>query len=867
MNKLNGPNRILAGPGTGKTTFLISKTSQLFDFLSDNHQGVIISTFTRKATDELISRLYKSLSVEQINKINFIIGTIHSICFELLSRYSEKDYGDFEILAEESQIHFIHSKLANLGFSNDRIKKNGWQLAEELATVYNKITDHQIEFSTLDYKNDIELEEACHTYDTYKKLLNRNRLFDFATIQSTLLAELNSSPIFLNKIQKDFNYFLVDEFQDVNNLQNEIFITLSGPSFNLTIVGDDDQSIYAFRGSSVDHIRNFNVELENKGLNVVNNILNVNYRSTSDIVEFTNSILDNVKYPRIEKDIKAFRKGINHPVVINEFSNEVDESQFIIQTINELKNRNIISSYDQIAILFRSLKGHAKSVINALSASNIPYVLTGAGNFFDSIVGQEFLAILEYYLAKDIEKTQIFYDQLAIIDINYNTDLTTVYSNLDFINNLERIFENKNYKSCIDLCYDIFIGTNFLSRYNIEGPNLGKLTDIVLKFDDYSDRFDPWGLFSYLTYLKKNQEVDYEQSENNNAVNIMTIHQSKGLEFPVVFMPSQMERNKRTNINDRLNKLINASNQNYDEDHRVFYVGCTRAEDLLIISGSKTLNHTKKTYELNSIIKQAAKNINHKLDLDYDLLKSQNFRNTNTKRKKSIKLSYNKVNLYNFCPRAYQYSNVWNLQTVRIGGLEFGRNIHKIIEIIIREILSGCNLRSIDMDTLVENNWKNANFKNDDQNEKFKTAAKTQLNQLLVNCKDYLRLDNIFSVEDEFNISIGETLITGRFDAVFKNNDGFTIIDFKTGDARDYSSQLSFYKLCFKQKYNENQSIKLAVYFLKEGRLEFIKENNEEDEIDKIRTVANAISNNEFYPKPGKNCKDCSFNNICEYAL
>jgi len=110
---LHGPNLILAGPGTGKTTFLINKTVELFRTVKEKKDGIIICTFTRKATEELTTRLYSKLKVQEINKVNFIIGTIHSICFDLLARYSEKDFGDYQILPEESQVHFIHSKLKN----------------------------------------------------------------------------------------------------------------------------------------------------------------------------------------------------------------------------------------------------------------------------------------------------------------------------------------------------------------------------------------------------------------------------------------------------------------------------------------------------------------------------------------------------------------------------------------------------------------------------------------------------------------------------------------------------------------------------------------------------------------------------------
>lgn len=864
---LLGPNLILAGPGTGKTTFLINKTVEIFRSVKAKNDGIIICTFTKKSTEELTTRLYSKLEVKAINKVNFIIGTIHSICFDLLARYSEKDYGDYQILSEESQVQFIHSKLKNLGYSSDRIKKNGWTLSEELATIYNKINDEKIDYSNLDFKDDIELEEACHTYPTYRRLLERNRLLDFASIQSTFLKELKEPSGFKEKIIADFKYYLVDEYQDVNNLQNEIFITLSKPYFNLTIVGDDDQSIYGFRGSSVDHIKNFDTELKTNGKNVKIDILNTNYRSTESIVEYSNTLLEKMAYKRIEKGIKANRVGYSHPVVIREFQTEDDEGKYVAKSIHDLIANNVIKSFSHVAILFRSLKGHSEGVISALNSSNIPYKLVGAGNFFDSLIGKEFLALLDYYLAKDIDNTQIFFDNLSQIDVSTNSDLTSFYSQGDYLQQLENIFNKKNYKSCIDLTYDLFIGTEFLNRHAAEGPNLGKITDIVLKFDDFSDRFDPWGLYSYFNYLKKSNYVDYIDVSNIDAVNMFTIHQSKGLEFPVVFMPSQIERNIRTSFVDRLNKLAKGNIDDTDEDGRVLYVGCTRAEDLLIISGSKTLSKTSKEYSFNSLIKAVNQNIKTTTDLDFKKLKKHKLRNSDSFQKQNTVLSYNKISLYNYCPRAFMYAHIWNLQTVRIAGLEFGRNIHKIIEIILRNVHENVPVNNIEIDELIDNNWKNTNFIKDDENEKLKMAAKKQINTFIDKCKNYLESTKVFSVEDQFNITVFDNMITGRFDAVFQDDSSYTIIDFKTGDKRDYTSQLSFYNLCFKEKYNPNKDIKLAVYYMKEGALDFINPNKEKEELEIINNVSKAISHNEFIASPGKVCKDCSFKNICEYSV
>jgi len=867
MQNNTGPHLILAGPGTGKTTFLVNKTVELFKTITNRNAGIVVCTFTRKATEELTTRLYSQLRVDEINKVNFIIGTIHSICYDLLSRYSDKDYSDYQILPEESQIHFIHSKLKNLGYSSDRVKKNGWILAEELASIFNKLNEERVEVKNINFKGDIELEEACNVYSTYKKLLNRNRLFDFSSIQTVFLDELTNSTDFHAKITSNFKYFFVDEYQDVNTTQNEIFLRISAPEYNIKIVGDDDQSIYGFRGSSVTHIRCFGDYMNEKQIKIKRDILNTNYRSTKNIVDFNNLILSQSKYKNISKNIKATRSGANHPVVINYFETELDEVNFIVDTIKQIKKFEIVNSLSQIAILYRSIKRHSLLLVTILKNENIPYQLIGAGDFFETAIGREFLALWDFYLAKDIDKKKIFFDEIAQIDLDIFTDLTSLYSCSNYLDELDDIFDKKNYFSCIDVAYDLMIATKFFSRYSDYGKDIGKITEIVLNFDTFSDKFDPWGLYSYLMFLKKNQDINSNQINDENSIKILTIHQSKGLEFPVIFLPSQIVRSKRSTIIDRLNLLIDFNSQEKDEEFRVFYVGCTRAEDLLLISGSKTLINTKRSYELNPSIPDVSKLTIISNSVDFDLLSKQQFRSNNIKHQKSNTLSYNKINLYNICPRAYMYSHVWNLQTIRIGGMEFGRNIHKIIETILREIQNGKKSDELGIEELIEENWMNTNFRSEDENQKFKNAALIQIKNFVKNNLELLKAESIFSIEDQFNITINDTLITGRFDAIFKKGSSFFIVDFKTGDPKDYSSQLSFYKVCFREKYNPVSNIELAVYYLKEGKTEIIQPNDEKSEIDRINVVSNKISNQDFTATPGKVCKDCAFKNICEFSV
>ena len=189
---------------------------------------------------------------------------------------------------------------------------------------------------------------------------------------------------------------------------------------------------------------------------------------------------------------------------------------------------------------------------------------------------------------------------------------------------------------------------------------------------------------------------------------------------------------------------------------------------------------------------------------------------------------------------------------------------YKILEVILKKIKDGCNKDNLNLKDIFEDNWRDTNFRSVNENDKFKKSAFDQISRFISNQSELLRQDSIVSIEDQFNILIDNVLINGRFDAVFKKGNQYIIVDFKTGDKRDYSSQLSFYSLCFREKYNANSPL-LAIYYLKSGELEYIKSNPIEYEITNINYVANSIRNNDFTPRTGKHCSDCAYNSICDF--
>ena len=355
---LDGPNLIFAGPGTGKTYEIVQRTIELINNSRDKDFGIIICTFTVKAAEELKTRIYSKITADQADRL--MINTIHSICFKLIERYSDEGYYEYGLLSEESQLNFIRSKSKNLGFDILRFYD-----AEQLQMIFNKITDYQIDINDLKFE-DKKIEEMAKVYPTYLSLLEQYQLFDFNTLQKAFLDLFKKNKTFKERISENFKYFLVDEYQDVNDIQSELFFELSSPNFNLTVVGDDDQSIYGFRGSNIECIFNFEKWFKDKGITVKKKLLSNNYRATESLVNFTNQIISLAPYKRDEKNVVNVRKSISHKPIAKIFKTDKEEAEYIYSEITRLIENKIIKNLGQIGILFESTKYHSKQLLDIL---------------------------------------------------------------------------------------------------------------------------------------------------------------------------------------------------------------------------------------------------------------------------------------------------------------------------------------------------------------------------------------------------------------------------------------------------------------------------------------------------------------------
>lgn len=854
---------IIAGPGTGKTRQIIKLVNEYLVETQDSKAGFILCTFTRKAAEELHFRIFEVIDPKLLVGRHYLIDTIHSISLSLLKLHPDGKYAEFDVIPEEEASSYINGKLPRLGFDRDEYKGSAlWDLCSEISQIYGYITDREINLNQINFGSNLKLATIISSYQTYIKLLMHDNKLDFALVQSVLKKELQTWVNFKKTISDRYGHFFVDEYQDTNPMQHSLILELVKPDYKIVVVGDDDQSIYGFRGAAVENLIELPKFMHNMAQSYDLEFLEHNHRSTAEIVALSRNFIETSGIKGFDKNIQSFRGVGNVIPIVNEYEHTDQEFIAVAQSIQNLYTNKKIESYEQVAILLRTVKNRGKDFGRALDKLNIPFKLIGVGDFFELQFVKEFLAILAFVFDITLDSIEIFRGKLLDIELN----LTEYYFAGDVITKVIDIKDNwRNYKSSIGISYDLMNAANFFDRFEQDGPNLGKLTQIIMNYDESMQSLDLFGLYSYITYLRREKLVDIEDVSSSDAVQIMTLHKAKGLQFDAVYMPSQNQLNPQQSIVDEFKQLNGISGDFLSDELRLFYVGITRARNYLWVSRSKASPTGKKVYEPSAGYQNIYKSnqfykIQDQFD-DTDILKA-----TPRLVKKTSILSYNSIYTYQICPKQYMYRNVWRLDTARNAGMAYGTNLHKALQLVNVELQNGISVSDIDVISIMDIAWKDSWRSNDRENLKFKNTATNQLSAYLQSYDKNFNQFVISGIEKQFDISLDDSLITGRFDMLVSNPSKTVIVDFKTGAKRDYSFQLSFYEYCLKLSGYEAE-IESWIYYLNDSSIQKPNIFDLNQIENSIKSTKKHIQNHNFSATPGEQCVDCSFNLICAEGL
>jgi len=563
---IEGPLLVFAGAGSGKTKTLTYRVAYLIEELKVKPDNILAVTFTNKASEEMKERI-KNLLNKDINL--FWIGTFHSMCSRILRKeIAYLGYNkNFTILDEDDSLKIIDEAIKNLDF-----QKNYFQSRE----IYNKIS--YIKSRGLfveDYIPKDGYDEALKKiFLKYEEIKKNSNLVDFDDLINFVTKILNQNDIISRYYSEKFKFILVDEYQDINPAQHKLLKALTKYNKNIFVVGDDDQSIYKFRGSSSELMLSFKDDFEK--VEVV--YLSENYRSTETIVNASKFLIKNNK-TREEKPLYAIKSG-GDKIKLYRAINEIDEARFIVKKIIELKETGI--DFSQIAILF-----------------SIPYRLVGGIKFYQRKEIKDLLSYLRIVLNERdfLSLERVFnFPKIGVGEKTFDKIKFYLETEKSLIDSLEKILEitkNKkvnnsitkfieNFKKWKNLQDDIFELINSIISdvqflENIEEEKKENIYEFLNIVKEFNDRTGSTRLEDFLSYISLISDVD--TIDTSDKITLMTVHSAKGLEFNSVFIVGLEE-----GLFPHFKSLL--SNEDIEEERRLLYVAMTRAKENLYLTYS-----------------------------------------------------------------------------------------------------------------------------------------------------------------------------------------------------------------------------------------------------------------------------------------
>ena len=590
---------VLAGAGSGKTRVLTHRIAWLIGVENMPESNILAVTFTNKAASEMRHRIESTLfQTSNHSMFGMWVGTFHSIANRLLrSHYLDADLPqDFQIMDSEDQVRLLKRllKLHNINEKHFPPKHVAWYI--------NAQKDKGNRAKDIEHHNDLNEKKLVEIYQLYQEACDRAGLLDFAELLIRTYEMLKKKPLILQRYQQRFQHILIDEFQDTNNIQYDLIRLLAGDSGKVMIVGDDDQSIYGWRGAQVENIQKFLKDYP-KAETIR---LEQNYRSTGHILSAANELISN-NDNRLGKNLWT-SSGNGDPVEIYSAFNELDEARFVAAQIQQWKEDE--GSYSECAVLYRS-NSQSRVIEEALIQANIPYRIYGGMRFFERQEIKDALAYLRLIAnrqddaafervvntpprgigdrtldtIRQITRTRsITLWQAVQVALNEEQlSGRSASALLRFVELINAMDEETSEMALAEQTDFVIKKSGLYEMYKQEKgekgevriENLEELVTATKQFTPPEEAEELTPLTAFLTHASL-EAGEAQASPHQEYVELMTLHSAKGLEFPRVFMVGVEEG-------------IFPSGMSFDEgrlqeERRLAYVGITRAKRKLTIS-------------------------------------------------------------------------------------------------------------------------------------------------------------------------------------------------------------------------------------------------------------------------------------------
>lgn len=589
-----GPMMVLAGPGSGKTFVITHRVCHLIEKQNIRPENILVVTFSKAAAVEMRERFIKLMPDKQGERVTW--GTFHSVYFHLLR--TAYGYRGDQVITDAERYDVIRELMKKNQMESEDIAGLGTEILSEIAIVKQERMDilHY-------YAHSCPADLFRQIFVDYEKSISERKKIDFEDMLVMTYELLSQREDIRRACENRYQYILVDEFQDINRMQYEIIQLIAGERANLTIVGDDDQSIYRFRGAKPEIMLGFAKDYPK----VKKVLLDINFRSTTQIIEAAGKLIAHNK-ERFEKQITAAR-GNGRPVDVIRFKNVYQEVKSIIDDITDYVKAG--HSLDDIAILYRT-NLQPRLMTEMLMQYNIPFVMKdNIPNLYDHWIAKDIKSYLRLSIGmakrgdllricnrpnRYIKREALQFSDGQIRDLfKYYEDKPYMIERIAQLKTNLRAIQNMRPGMAVRFIRKGIGYDEFLEEYaQYHGIEEDELLDILGELEQSADRSET--ILDWFSHMEEYKEklAQTKKQEEKIGVRLMTFHSSKGLEYKIVYM---IDCNQGITPHRKAKAI-----EDMEEERRMFYVAMTRAKDRLYVYSADSSFHKKA--ELSDFVKE-----------------------------------------------------------------------------------------------------------------------------------------------------------------------------------------------------------------------------------------------------------------------
>lgn len=934
---------VIAGAGTGKTTVIARRIAHIIEKKLAKPAEILALTFTDKAAQEMEERVDVLVPYGWVDTW---ISTFHAFGDRVLRQHC-LEIGlppDFRVMTKPEQFLFVQQNLFRFNLEYFRPLSNPTKHIQALLALVSRAKDEDVDHNQYlkfaqkikgdraEQEKQLELSQFFADYERFKAQAG---LVDFGDLVVLTLKLFRDRPKILGQYQEKFKYILVDEYQDTNYAQNEIVKLLSSKHKNICVVGDDDQSIYKFRGAAISNILQFKRNFP-KARQIV---LTQNYRSSQAILDTAYRLIKHNDPDRLEVKNKINKKLRSVKQEYGQVPQELfgqtlsDETDLVAEEILKLtsqktKTRKDQTNFKDIVILVRA-NSQAPAFMRSLNMRQIPHKFLGSSGLydleeirnlisflravshFDDSLNLYNLAISDYYglsiedcircmdwASRKTKTLHWVFENIGKTDVEISDISQKIIRKL--IADLKKYAEISRKQKVGRVLYEflkdygVFDRKDFSSEDQSKIQNIAKFFEKIQEFSFLAQEESVRNFTDYLEFMRTagDDPATAEVDPDQDAVGIMTVHAAKGLEFKVVFLVNLVSerfpaRDRGELIElpvDLIKEMLPVGDFHLEEERRLFYVGITRAKELIYFSWSKDYGG-KRLRKISPFVLEA---------LDRQQIDSQSIKKSSLEKitqialsdagptgqlvlldNRLVRLSQQQIDDYLTCPLKYKYASIMRIPVLKHHAVVYGAALHKAVETFYRQKMADKTMPLSDLLEVFENSWDQEGFLSAQHEELRLSQAKKVLENFWQREKSNPTTPTF--IEKPFRVGFSRVQLVGRMDRVDIVDKKVKILDFKSSEnvtqeqanrrARE-SVQLGIYALAYYKIYGQIPD-SVGLYFLENGMVgDLAPDLSYLSKVEQwIKQTEQGILSGNFAAQPSYlACAFCVFNSICPFT-